>query len=203
MAAGIYAIQKAKKRDKNFAIQIQESRMKTDHIRQKAKDLAYMNIVSGMQNRYSLEEELTERAKTDNVIIAMFSYNYFKQINENYGRNFADEFISEVFKKADEKAKYDAKLFHLENNELCVVFNNNIALKQAAELSEELLLILSNITYVQNKPIQLTVAGTIYQYDNTKENLSASKIIMTLDQGISKAKTICHSQNKSMLLPIN
>lgn len=203
MGAGLFAIQKSKKHDKKLALQIQSGKLETANIRQKAMDIAYMNIVTGLQNRYALEEELDKRIENENVIIAMYNFNGFRQINENYGRNFADEFISEAFKKVNNTVNKKANIYHTDTDELCIVFNSDISKGQANDISNDILLTLSNTIYIQKIPAQLTVAGTIYYSDKSKENLSASKLIMTLDKSIANTKSLCHTQNKSILSSIN
>ncbi len=203
MGAGLFAIQKSKKHDKKLALQIQNGKIETANIRQKAMDIAYMNIVTGLQNRYALEEELDKRIENENVIIAMYNFNGFRHINENYGRNFADEFISEAFKKVSNTVNKKANIYHTDTDELCIVFNSDISKGQANDISNDILLTLSNPVYIQKIPAQLTVAGTVYYSDKSKENLSASKLIMTLDKSMVNTKSLCHTQNKSILSSIN
>lgn len=203
MGAGLFAIQNAKKRDRNFALQIQKGKKETENIRQKAVDIAYMNVITGLQNRYALEEELNKRIKDENLIIAMYSFNDFRQLSENYGRNFADEFISELFKKANNAVNKKATIYHTDTDELCIVFNNDISKIMAMDIANDILFILSNTVYIQKMSVELTVAGSIYYYDKSKENLPVPRLIMKLDKNIANTKLLCHTQNKSILSSVN
>lgn len=198
---GLFAIQRAKKRDKQNAIKLNESNSKTESMRRKAMDLAYINVTTGLQNRFALEQELAERVKGESLITAMYNFNYFKQINEKYGRDFADEFIAKIFNKVNDNVKDKAKVYQTDADEICVLFNKDTLRRHASETTNDILEILSNEVIVNEKQIQLTVSACVYY--KSKENISASKLIMVLDKGITNAKALSHAKNKSVILPIN
>lgn len=198
---GLFAIQRAKKRDKDNAIKLNESNSKTENMRRKAMDLAYINVTTGLQNRFALEQELDERVNGESLITAMYNFNYFKQINEKYGRDFADDFIAKIFNKVNEQVKDKAKVYHTDADEMCVVFNKDTLRRHASEITNDILEILSTEVIVNEKPIQLTVSACVYY--KSKEKISASKLIMVLDKGITNAKSLSHAKNKSIIIPIN
>ena len=51
MLTGLYSIARIKKRDHAFALKLQNSKQKTANIRQKAVEIAYTNVVTGLKNR--------------------------------------------------------------------------------------------------------------------------------------------------------
>lgn len=201
MCGGLFAISVAKRLDKKKAVELQESRSRAENMRRKAMDLAYVNVISGLQNRFALEEELSSRIKDEKLITAMYNFNNFKKLNESYGRDFADEFIAQTFKAVSYKVKGIAKVFHTDADEICVVFNKDVLRRQASEITNEILQMLSTMTYINKVPVQMTVSACVYY--KSKETMAVPKLIMVLDKAITNAKTLCNAKNKSIILPIN
>ena len=73
-------------REKNLA----EVDAKLKATRQKASDLAVINVLTGMKNRYALDSDVSDRLETGRFNIAVFDMDNFRSINDTYGYDFGD-----------------------------------------------------------------------------------------------------------------
>ncbi|MBR3448688.1 MAG: diguanylate cyclase [Oscillospiraceae bacterium] len=201
MAAGLYAIARSKKRDYAFALKLQNSKQKTANIRQKAVEIAYTNVVTGLKNRYALDEKLDERIKAEDVTIVMYNFNNFKSLNENYGRDFADEFVSEVAKKIVTALGKQAEVFSTDIDELCVLFSKELPKSRTNSMAQKILEMLSQPVRIRSATVQLTAAGCIC-HCSVNSYTSASSLFIAIDHGMRRAKTMCTEQNRSVLIPL-
>lgn len=201
MAAGLYAIARSKKRDYAFALKLQNSKQKTANIRQKAVEIAYTNVVTGLKNRYALDEKLDERMKSEDVTLALYNFNNFKGLNESYGRDFADEFVSEMSKKIVTTLGKQAEVFSTEIDELCVLFSKELPKSRTNSLAHKILEMLSQPVQIRGISVQLTVAGCI-GHCNVNSYTSASALFIAMDHGMRQSKAMCVEQNRSVLIPL-
>lgn len=202
MGLGLFAISRVKKKDMAVALRLQESKDKATDIRRKAMDLAYMNIVSGLKNRYALDEELDKKIKNDDFSIALYNFNKFNTLNEQYGRRFADEFVAAVSKIVKDRFSNIAEIYSTEIDEFCVVFNKELPKRRIDECALNILYTLSQKVQVQNIQVKMNVAGCIYHY-SAGEHSSSNSLFIALDKGVNAAKQMCYTQNQSLLIPIN
>lgn len=201
MAAGLYAIARSKKRDYAFALKLQNSKQKTANIRQKAVEIAYTNVVTGLKNRYALDEKLDERMKSEDVTLALYNFNNFKGLNESYGRDFADEFVSEMSKKIVTALGKQAEVFSTEIDELCVLFSKELPKSRTNSMAHKILEMLSQPVQIRGISVQLTVAGCIC-HCNVNSYTSASSLFIAMDHGMRQSKAMCVEQNRSVLIPL-
>lgn len=201
MAAGLYAIARSKKRDYAFALKLQNSKQKTANIRQKAVEIAYTNVVTGLKNRYALDEKLDERMKSEDVTLALYNFNNFKGLNESYGRDFADEFVSEMSKKIVTTLGKQAEVFSTEIDELCVLFSKELPKSRTNSMAHKILEMLSQPVQIRGISVQLTVAGCI-GHCNVNSYTSASALFIAMDHGMRQSKAMCVEQNRSVLIPL-
>ena len=201
MAAGLYAIARSKKRDYAFALKLQNSKQKTANIRQKAVEIAYTNVVTGLKNRYALDEKLDERMKSEDVTVALYNFNNFKGLNESYGRDFADEFVSEMSKKIVTALGKQAEVFSTEIDELCVLFSKELPKSRTNSMAHKILEMLSQPVQIRGIIVQLTVAGCIC-HCNVNSYTSASSLFIAMDHGMRQSKAMCVEQNRSVLIPL-
>lgn len=201
MASGLYSIARIKKRDHAFALKLKTSKQKTANIRQKAVEIAYTNVVTGLKNRYALDEKLDERMKSEDVTLALYNFNNFKSLNENYGRDFADEFVSALSRKIVTSLGKQAEVFSTEIDELCVLFSKDLPKSRTNSMANKILEMLSQPILIRGISVQLTVAGCI-GHCSVNSFTSASSLFIALDHGMRQAKALCTEQNRSLLIPL-
>jgi GGDEF domain-containing protein len=201
MSAGLFAISRSKKRDLEIALKLQSSKSKTAKVIQKAEAIAYTNVTTGLRNRYALTESLDQRLKVEDISLALYNYNGFRSLNEQYGREFADDFIAAVSKKIVEHFGDGTEIFTTDIDEMCVVFNKDVPKSKINSISEELLCALSQAYQVNGVVVQLTAAG-IMAHLSVNSYTSASRLFMAMDHRMRYVKSLCIEQNRSLILPL-
>lgn len=202
MAVGLISTARAKKRDYASALKIQTSKQKTESIRQKAMEIAYTNVVTGLKNRYSFSEMYDEELKSEDIVIAMYNFNRFKALNEKYGRDFADEYVATVAKKITDIYGKQVEVFNTDVDEFCILFNRELSQDKAGDIAQKILRTFSQTVQIHGVIVQLTVSGCI-NYCDANAYPTAGSLLMALDNGIKQVKTMCHEQNRSILLPLS
>ncbi|MBQ6041171.1 MAG: GGDEF domain-containing protein [Oscillospiraceae bacterium] len=201
LSAGLYAIFRIKKHDYDFAMKLQSSKEKTANIRQKAVEIAYTNVVTGLRNRYALDDMLDERLKKEDVTVALYDFSNFKGLNEQYGRDFGDEFISVVSQKIVESFGNQSEIFSTEVDEFFVVFDKNLPKSRVNSISHRILHILSEQYLIRGATIQMNVAGCLC-FCKANTYPSADLLFKAMDQSMNHTKSQCMQQNRSLLLPL-
>lgn len=200
MATGIYAIHRSKKKDYEVALKLQNSKQKTATIRRKAEEIAYVNIVTGLKNRYALDETLDERMKDEDVSVSLYNFNGFKSLNEHYGRDFADEFVAEISQQVASYLGEQGEIFSTNIDELCILFRKDLPKSRANNISNRITELLSQPIEIREVTVQLSVAGCIC-HSKAKTLSSSSELFRKLDRGMAQAKATCMEQNRSILVP--
>ena len=205
MSAGLFTISKSKKRDYEYAVDLQSSKRKTEKVRKKAQELVYTNVLTGMKNRYALSARMKERMVTEDVTVVLFSYNKFKNINEYYGREFADEFILAVSQKILAKYGEQAEFFSTETDEICVMFNKEVPKSETILLANRISDTLSKPIQIRGAVLQHNVAGCICHatVNANASDASVIKLLISMDQMVDQALNASISQNKSVLLKVS
>ena len=201
MSAGLYAISRIKKHDMAFAMELQSSKQKTANIRQKAVEIAYTNVVTNLKNRYAMLEELDERMKNEDISLVLYDFNNFKSINEQFGRDYADDFVAYMSKKLIKTFGDQVEVFSTETDEFCVVFDKEMPKSKTVGMAQKIKSLLSQPVQVRSAAIQLTVAGCLCHCP-VNAYKSASKLFVAVDQSIRQTKMLCAEQGVSLLAPL-
>ncbi|MCQ2417489.1 MAG: diguanylate cyclase [Oscillospiraceae bacterium] len=200
LVIGLIAIQGVKKKERNVALLLLDRKNKASAARQKAIDIAYVNILTGLKNRYALENELQERLPKEDITIAMFNFNSFSAINEQYGRQFGDEYISTIAKTLQEKYSAIAEIYCTQFDEFCFIFKD-LSTRKAEETVYKIMDTMSRNTSVMSVMVQNTVSACIYHY-NSDEKKDVNKVFKLLDKGISNAKKNSKQVGKSAVVTV-
>ena len=201
MIVGLIVVSRSKKRDFEFAMKLKSSKKKTDNIRQKAVEIAYTNVVTNMKNRYALEEHLEQVLKDEDIVIAMYNFNRFRSIHEQYGRDYADEFVASMAKKLVDTFGKQAEIYSTEIDEFFVIFNKDLSQGKANDLAQKILRTLSQAIQVNSAIMQLTVSACICACD-AKTFASSHALFQVMDQNLVQIKRMCREQNRSVIVPI-
>ncbi len=146
------------------AMEIEETSRKLNQSRNKTKAIAFTSILTGMKNRYSLEEDLGARLGFDNFYIANFEYDNFRYFTEVYGRDFGDEFISLVAENLKKEFAEYAEIYNITNEEFAFLFRSEVSDVQATEMLQRIAGLLSAKYVVYNIAVSITVSGCFYRY---------------------------------------
>lgn len=170
-------------RERNLA----EVDAKLRSTRQKASDLAVINVLTGMKNRYALDNDITERLETGRFQIAVFDMDNFRSINDTYGYDFGDEYLAAVAEKLKEEFGEVAEIYNITGNEFCFVFNKNISESQAMGIAQNIQRVMSSPYEVLNLAVQLPCSGAVYHY-LPGDCLNVNSLLVKLDTAMRNAK---------------
>lgn len=155
--------------------------------RQNVNELALSNILTGMKNRYALDNDISERLDTDRFVIAVFDMDNFRMINDNYGYDFGDEYLTMISDKLKEDFGRFAEIYNITGNEFCFVFNREISESQAIGIAQTILACMSSPFVVLNLSVQLTATGAMHTYlPGDCSNLN--QLLVKLDTAMRDAK---------------
>lgn len=169
------------------AAEIEAATQKFRHTKEKANEMAYLNILTGMKNRYALDNDLSGRLETDQFNIAVFDMDNFRSINDMYGYDFGDEYLAMIGERLKEEYGNDAEIYNITGNEFCFVFNKDVSDIQATRISERVIQTLGEWFTVLNLNVQLTASGSTCHY-LPGDSISVSALLVKLDNVLRDAK---------------
>ena len=155
--------------------------------RQKINDIANMNVLTGMKNRYALEADITDRLETDEFVAAVFDLDNFRSINDIYGYEFGDEYLAQVAERVRSDYGDKAEIYNITGNEFCFIFNNDVSYQQAIGICQNVLASMSGVYNVLNIGVQLSASGSVYHY-SAGDVLNVSSLLVRLDNVMRNVK---------------
>ncbi|MBO7395875.1 MAG: GGDEF domain-containing protein [Ruminococcus sp.] len=170
-------------REKN----LKEVGAKLKSTRQKASDLALTNLLTGMKNRYALDNDISGRLESDRFNIAVFDMDNFRIINDTYGYEFGDEYLAAIAEKLKEEFGSVAEIYNITGNEFCFVFNKEFTESQSMAFIPKIHAVMSAPFTVLNLTVQLTVSGAAYHY-LPGDCLNVNSLLVKLDTTMRNAK---------------
>ena len=160
---------------------------KFKHSQEKINDIAYTNFLTGLKNRYALENDIGEKLANEQMNIAVFDMDNFRSINDIYGYDFGDEYLVMIAEKLKNDFGEFAEIYNITGNEFCLIFNRDISDTHAMRYAENVFAALSSVYSIANIGIQLTVTGCRYHYlPGECANLNA--LLVKTDNIIRNAK---------------
>lgn len=182
------------RRAKKARIELEEREMrlaevdaKLKNTRQKASDLAVMNVLTGMKNRYALDNDISDRLESGRFQIAVFDMDNFRSINDTYGYDFGDEYLAAVAERLKQEFSDVAEIYNITGNEFCFVFNKNISESQATGIAQNIQRVMSSPYEVLNLTVQLPCSGAVYHY-LPGDCLNVNSVLVKLDTAMRNAK---------------
>lgn len=173
---------------KKRADEIEETSKKLSKSRSKTKAVAFTNILTGLKNRYALEEDLSSRLETENFHIVNFDIDNFRTYNETYGRDFGDELLSTISEKLKTEFSQYAEIYNITCDEFSFVFNTSISPAQAMDLTQKIAVVMSSAYTIYNITVQVTVSGCAYHY-TAGECTSLNSLLLKMDNAMHAAKS--------------
>lgn len=155
--------------------------------KKKLMDSAMTNILTGMKNRYALDESLSQLIGNAQFNIAVFDIDNFRMINDMYGYEFGDEYLATVAERLKTEYSEYAEMFNISGNEFCMVFYEHVSDLQAQQLAEQIRQGIGQPTLVANIPVQTTVSSSLYHY-LPSDNLDVNTLLMKMDSALHAAK---------------
>ena len=170
-------------REKNLA----EVDAKLKATRQKASDLAVINVLTGMKNRYALDSDVSDRLETGRFNIAVFDMDNFRSINDTYGYDFGDEYLASVSERLKQEFSDVAEIYNITGNEFCFLFNSSVTESQAMGIAQNIQRVMSSPYEVLNLAVQLPCSGAVYHY-LPGDCLNVNSLLVKLDTALRTVK---------------
>ncbi|MCR4646219.1 MAG: diguanylate cyclase [Oscillospiraceae bacterium] len=167
--------------------ELEEASERLDRSRQKMEDAAMMNILTGMYNRYALEERLAELIGTGQFNIAIFDLDCFKAVNDTYGFEIGDAYLSGVAERLQMQYGESAEMYNLYGGEFCLLFDEEVTDMQAQTLAEQIRKSFSGAVDAEGVAIACTASASMWHV-LPNENLSVHELLMKLSNALHAAK---------------
>ena len=167
--------------------QFAEASSKLMRSREKMEDIAVTNILTGMKNRYALDQDLTDRLANEQFNIAVFDMDNFRSINDMYGYDFGDEYLALVAERLRSEFGQHAEIYNITGNEFCAVFNREVSDSQALHYVEGIAAAMSSPYTVFNLTVQLSVSASTYHYV-AGDCLNVNSLLVKMDNALRNAK---------------
>ncbi|MDE7138315.1 MAG: GGDEF domain-containing protein, partial [Ruminococcus sp.] len=167
--------------------QIAAAGRKLESSNQKMYDIALTNILTGMKNRYALENDLADRLETDQFNIGVFDIDNFRIINDTYGYEFGDEFLAAIGETLLEEFSDVASIYNITSNEFCFIFNEDIPDSQIQRIADKIRAAMSSPVTIESIMVQCTASGSIYHY-LPNDSLNVSSLLIKMDNVMHNVK---------------
>ena len=167
--------------------QFAEASSKLMRSREKMEDIAVSNILTGLKNRYALEQDIGERLATEQFNIAVFDLDNFRSINDTYGYDFGDEYLAQMAERLREEFDQFADIYNITGNEFCFVFKRTVSDTQVIRLIENIVNVMTSPYTILNLTVQLTVSGSTYHY-LAGDCLNVNSLLVKMDNVLRNAK---------------
>ncbi len=155
--------------------------------REKMEDIAVTSILTGLKNRYALEQDIGDRLAEEQFNIAVFDMDNFRSINDTYGYDFGDEYLSQVAERLRSEFDQFADIYNITGNEFCFVFKRTVSDTQALRLVDSIAAVMSSPYTIFNLTVQLSVSAATYHY-LAGDCLNVNSLLVKMDNVLRNAK---------------
>ena len=155
--------------------------------KKKLVDSAMTNILTGLKNRYGLDESLSQLLGNAPFNIAVFDIDNFRLFNDMYGYEFGDEYLATVAEMLKNTYADYAEMFNITGNEFCAVFYDHVSDIQAQQLAEQIRQAIGQPMNVAGILVQATVSSSLY-HCLPSDNLEVNTLLMKMDSVLHAAK---------------
>ena len=150
-------------------------------------DIALTNILTGMKNRYALENDLADRLETDQFNIGVFDLDNFRAINDTYGYEFGDEFLATIGEMLNSEYSNVAEIYNITGNEFCFIFHDDVPDSQAQRIADKIRITMTTPIEISGVVAQCGASGSIYHY-LPNDSLNVSSLLIKMDTTLHNAK---------------
>ncbi len=155
--------------------------------REKMEDIAVTNILTGLKNRYALEQDIGDKLASEQFNLAVFDLDNFRSINDTYGYDFGDEYLAQLSERLKSEFAQFADIYNITGNEFCFVFKRTVSDTQAIRLVDNIVSVMTSPYTILNLTVQLTVSGSTYHY-TAGDCLNVNSLLVKMDNVMRNAK---------------
>jgi diguanylate cyclase (GGDEF)-like protein len=155
--------------------------------RQKLLDSAHTNILTGLRNRYALEQFLSPLLSARQFYIGVFDIDNFRQINDQFGYEYGDEYLIAISDRLKTKYANIAEIFHVHGNEFCMIFKEDASDMQTKMIAEQIRQSIGSNTQVSGMLLSSNVSAALYHV-LPSESKDVGALLRKLDTALHTAK---------------
>lgn len=172
-----------------------EIEARTLHLRNandKLKDLAYYDPLTGLRNRFTLENDLEfllKNYKENNVSFSalVFDIDFFKNINDTYGHDLGDLVLTEISKLFIKSFRENDKIYRTGGEEF-VILLNKISLENSSKIAQNTIDLVANYDFISDDiKIKTTISCGLFHSSICPIN-NYKNIVKFADIALYKAK---------------
>jgi diguanylate cyclase (GGDEF)-like protein/PAS domain S-box-containing protein len=161
----------------------------TEHIKmqEKLKVLATIDSLTGIYNRYSLNEKIDAEIRrvkrySGSFALMMFDIDFFKKVNDTYGHDVGD-YVLQQFSKIVSDSIRDTDIFGRWGGEEFILLAPNEEIEGAKYLAEKIRKNIENYNFEDVKKITVSIGFSVCDGYSEKE-----KLLKKVDDALYEAK---------------
>lgn len=162
------------------------------HTEEKLRQLAHYDSLTGVANRYSLNQRLESLINTatkynQQLAVLFLDLDRFKQINDTLGHNYGDLLLKEVSLRLKGLIKNKDMIARLGGDEFVIVLSNIKHPKEAVRTAEEIIHALNTsfILHHHEVYVSTSIGISLFPHDGN----SIETLLRNADKAMYKAKT--------------
>ncbi len=165
-------------------------------LEEKLKNMATRDALTGIYNRYKMNEEIDAEIKkskryNQRFSILMFDIDFFKQINDTYGHDIGDKVLVELCENIT-KIIRDTDIFARWGGEEFIILARETNEESTFLLAEKIRKKVASHIFVQDIHITISIGAALFMPTYTKE-----EILKNVDNALYEAKRT--GRNKTVL----
>ena len=193
-AAGVFVLYVVGRKQIDDAVRMQlkqeELEETSDRLiasRQQLLDSAHTNILTGLRNRYALEQYLSPLLSAKQFYIGVFDIDNFRQVNDQFGYEYGDEYLIAIADRLKSKYANVAEIFQVHGNEICMIFKEDASDMQIKMLAEQIRQTMGSNTQVSGMLLSSSVSAALYHV-LPSESKDVNALLRKLDTALHSAK---------------
>lgn len=169
--------------------QLQESELRYRLITEAMHDLAYHDQLTGLENRASLIERMSEVLSLKNNIkcaLLFIDLDNFKYVNDTMGHSFGDRMLKQISDRLLTLIEREYNIYRLGGDEFIILVEDYSELGEIERVSVKILKELKNRIEIDNSVLFTTVSIGVSLYP--EHGYTMDELLMKADIAVYKAK---------------
>lgn len=148
-------------------------------------DDAKINPITNIRNRYGLTEDIEKGRFGKDFSMAVFNIDNFKYVNETFGYEYGDEYLSLLSKALKDQSDKYTEIYNYTSNSFCFVFidSDDEAFSAAKSLHD----VMEKSYVVTNIDIKQTVSGCFFHVSVSK-SVNVNNLLKDAENSIRQTK---------------